>query len=145
MVLASFSIKDKKRNSCFFEKTFILTDISMDITLKISFFTLKNVDINFIGRHIYCKTYTIAEVFLTTRQVKLIEKNEFTVIALNLENKAFVIYVAFINQDLDVHHTQRAQIASLKADETPTSISSKFVDFADVFFKNLAAKLSEHI
>ena len=68
-----------------------MTDISIDIALKMSFLTLSNVEIDFVGCYIYRKTYTIAKVLLTTRQVKLIRKKEFVAVVLELEDEAFVV------------------------------------------------------
>ena len=53
MVIASFSMEDKKERSHFFEEIFLLANISIDITLKMAFFTLSNDEIDFIGYHIY--------------------------------------------------------------------------------------------
>lgn len=44
---------DKKRWSRFFEKTFLLTDIGMDITLEMLFFLLTNAKIKFIDYYFY--------------------------------------------------------------------------------------------
>lgn len=43
MVIASFLVDDKNRKSHFFEKTFLLADINMNIVFGISFLTLSNV------------------------------------------------------------------------------------------------------
>ena len=88
--------------------------------------------------------YTIAKILPTIRQAKLIGKKEFIATVFDLEDKAFVVHIAFISQDSDIHPSQKAQIASLKADETPTSVFSKYANFADVFSKNLAAKLLKY-
>lgn len=103
MVIAFFSMEDKKRRFYFFEETFLLVDISLDIALGISFFTLSNVKIDFVGRYIYLRIYIIAKILLTMKQVELIRKRKFVVIALDLENKVFVIYVSSINQDLNIY------------------------------------------
>lgn len=50
------------------------------------------------------------------RRVELIRKKEFAATALDIENKAFVVYVTSISQNLDVYLFWRAQIISLKAD-----------------------------
>ena len=47
----------------------------------------------------------IAEVFLTSRQAKLIVKIKFTIVDLDLENKAFIVYIAFISQDSNIYST----------------------------------------
>lgn len=47
MVIAFLLIDDKKEISQFFEKTFLVIDISIDITLELSFLTLSNIEIYF--------------------------------------------------------------------------------------------------
>ena len=53
MIIASFSVEDKEKKSRFFEKMFLLANINIDIALRISFFTLSNDKIDFVGCHIY--------------------------------------------------------------------------------------------
>ena len=74
----------------------------------------------------------------------MIGKKKFVAIALNLEDKAFIVYIVLICQDLDIHPFWRAQIALLNLDKALTSVLPKYADFADVFSKNVAAKLLEH-
>ena len=45
IVIAIFQIVDKLCRSRFFPKTFLLTDISMDVVLGMSFLTLSNADV----------------------------------------------------------------------------------------------------
>lgn len=47
IVIVFFSIDNKNRKSCFFEKTFLLTDISIYITFEIAFLIMSNIKINF--------------------------------------------------------------------------------------------------
>ncbi len=44
-----------------------------------------------------------------------------------------------------MHSLQKAQIAYLKADETPSEIFNKYTNLANIFSSMLAIKLSEHI
>lgn len=67
MVILYLLMDDKDKKSCFFEKTFLLAKISMDVALRMSFLTLNNVEVNFIILEYNSRLYTIAEVFLTTR------------------------------------------------------------------------------
>ncbi len=92
------------------------------------------------------RSYTTGEVFPTTKRVELIGKKEFTAAALDSEYKVFIVYVAALNVDSGdkVHPSRRAQIAHLKADEAPTKVPNKYVDFADFFLPKLAAELVEH-
>ena len=53
MVKASFSIEDKEKRFRFFEETFLLAYISMDINLGMLFFILSNIEIDFVDCHIY--------------------------------------------------------------------------------------------
>lgn len=48
MVIASFVIDDKDEKFQLFGKTFLLTDISIDIAFGMLFFTLSNIKIDFI-------------------------------------------------------------------------------------------------
>lgn len=75
----------------------------MDIALGMSFFTLSNIQINFVNCHIHQKIYIIAAVFLTIRQVKLVKKKEFVIATLDLEDEIFIIQVASISQNSDIH------------------------------------------
>ena len=43
-----------------------------------------------------------------------------------------------------MHPSKKVQVAYLKADEAPTKVLSKYVDFVDVFSPKLAAELSKH-
>lgn len=47
IIIAFFLIKNKDKKSYFFEETFPLANISMNIALEILFFTLSNVRVNF--------------------------------------------------------------------------------------------------
>ena len=60
-------MENKERKFEFFEETFLLADISIDITLDIPLFTLSNIEIDFVDCHIYWIMYTIAEVLPTMR------------------------------------------------------------------------------
>lgn len=51
----------------------------------------------------YWGTYIIAETLPIMRQIKLIKQKNFATAALDVENEAFVIYVASISQNLDVY------------------------------------------
>ena len=71
----------------------------------------------------------------------MIEKKEFIATALDPKYKTFIVYVAIMNRDLDVHLLYRAQIGFFKADEVSTFILSEYADFRDIFFKDLAAEI----
>lgn len=94
--------------------------------------------------------YIPTKTLLTTQRVKLVEKKEFSAIALNSNDKTFVVYIVFIassnfaNSNHVIHPSYWTHIASLKVDEALIAILSKYIDFIDVFSSNLVAKLSEY-
>lgn len=49
IVIAFFSVDDKDERFRFFEETFLLASISIDVCFEIFFLTLKNIKINFIN------------------------------------------------------------------------------------------------
>lgn len=53
MVIASLLVENKEEKSHFFKETFLLVDISMDIAVGMLFFTLNNVEVNFVDCHFY--------------------------------------------------------------------------------------------
>ena len=53
MVIASFLIEDKDRKYRFYEEIFLLADISINIALLMPFFTLSNIEIDFVDCHIH--------------------------------------------------------------------------------------------
>lgn len=48
MVLVDFLVQDKFEKVSFFEKTFLLVDISIEVVLKMPFFTFLNINIQFV-------------------------------------------------------------------------------------------------
>ena len=74
ILIASFFIENKEEKSCFFKKTFLLADISIDITLRILFLILSNNKIEFAVCHLYLRTCIAAKRLLIIRWVELIEK-----------------------------------------------------------------------
>ena len=48
MVLASFQVEDKLERARFFQKSFLLADISVEMVLGMSYWTFSNVDVQFI-------------------------------------------------------------------------------------------------
>ena len=47
MVVSIFSILDKDGKKMFFEESFLLVNVNLDIMLKMFFLTISNADINF--------------------------------------------------------------------------------------------------
>ncbi len=47
MVVTTFFVSDKDNKKRFFEESFLLTDVKLDIVLKIPFLTISIADIDF--------------------------------------------------------------------------------------------------
>ena len=76
----------------------------------------------------------------------LIEKKEFTAAVLDPKHETFIIYVVIlsINSGDEMHPSKRAQITHLKANKASNKVSSKYIDFIDIFLSQLAAELLVH-
>lgn len=48
MVIVVFSVNDKNRKVRFFEKNFLLANVSLDVVFRISFLILNNTDFRFL-------------------------------------------------------------------------------------------------
>ena len=79
-------------------------------------------------------------------------KEKFIAAVLDSEYETYVVHVGLVNSDalpssslLDVQPFRRPQISGLIAEETFTKVTAKYSDFADIFFSDLAFKLSKHI
>ena len=147
-MVAAFSVTDQANKVRFFEETFLVANVSPNVVLGMSFFTLSGTDVDFPKKKLWWRSYTIKEALLTTKQVELIGKKEFAAVALDPGHETFVVYVAFLEspsstQEGDIHPFLRAQIAALVANEAPTSIPIEYSNFANVFSSELASKLPE--
>ena len=50
MVVSTFLMSDKDEKKKFFEKSFLLTDVNLDIMLRMLFLTMSNIDVDFQAR-----------------------------------------------------------------------------------------------
>ena len=67
MVLADFQVEDKLRRARFFQKTFLLTNISAELVLSMLFLILSNANIQFIEKELTWRSYTTAKALPTTK------------------------------------------------------------------------------
>ena len=151
IVVAAFSVTDKANRVRFFEETFLVANVSPEVVLGMLFLTLSGADVDFSGRELRWKTYTVEEALPTTRRVELVGKKEFAAAALDPEHETYVVHVGSVSSDaspssspLDVHPLRKPQIAGLIVKEAPTKVPNEYVDFADVFSPDLASELPEH-
>ena len=149
MVVATFSVIDQADRVRFFEKTFLVANVSPHVVLGMPFLTLSGADVDYPKRELRWRSYIIEEALPTTKRVKLVRKKEFTATAFHPRHKTFIVHVASFEspsstQEGDVHLFRRAQIAALVANKAHTSISTEYSDFADVFSPELVSELLEH-
>ena len=81
-------------------------------------------------------------------------KKEFVTAALDPEHHTYVVHVAslsfillvtsFGSTSLDVHHCRRPQISGLIVEKALTKVPAEYLDFADIFFPDLASELSKY-
>ena len=68
-----------------------------------SFLTLSNVDIQFVGKELTWRTYTTAEILLMTKRVELIDKKEFAKATLDENSETFVMHIASLDLAPGIH------------------------------------------
>ena len=142
IVLASFQVEDKLEKVWFFQKTFLLANINMEIVLDMLFLILSNANIQFVQKELIWSFYTTSEALLTTKWVELINKKEFAKPALDENFESFVIHVASLNVALKIYPDKAAQIVSFLTKKV--KIPNNYLDFVNVFSEKKTLVLPEH-
>ena len=153
IVVTAFSVMDQANQLRFFEETFLVTNVSPEVVFGMPFLILSGLDVNYLDWELQWRTYTTKEAFLTTKRIKLVSKKEFVAVAFNSEYETYVVYVGLVSSNalpssfllkLNVYPFRRPQIYGLIAEKAPTKVPAKYLDFADVFFLDLASELPKH-
>ena len=130
----------------FFEETFLVANISLEVIFGMSFLTLSSTDIHFLDQELRGRIYTIEEALSSTGCIKLVGMKEFAIATLNPKYEIFVVHVAsYSSTPLNVYPSRKSQISGLIAKKTSTRIPNKYVDFTNVFSLDLAFELFEQI
>lgn len=90
--------------------------MSLEIVLEMSFLTLKNADMSFLEEELTWRFYTIAKALPTIKQVDLINKKEFTKVALDENFKILWVHVVafeILLLELLIYLGKKAQMAFL--------------------------------
>ena len=117
----------------------------MDVFIEMPFLSLSNADVQFDIENFTWKIYSIAEALPTTRWVEFIDKHIFVRAALDENSEIFVVHVAALEVlELAINPSLATILAALQQDKAPTKISSKYVDYVDVFSLDLAMELPEN-
>ena len=143
MVLANFQVEDKLGRARFFQETFLLADISMEVVLGMFFLIFSNTNVQFVEKELTWRSYTITKTLPTTKQVELINKKKFAKVALDKKSETFFIHMALLNLIPGIYPDRTAQITSLLIKKV--RIPDKYSDFANVFSEKKALVLSERI
>ena len=141
MVVVAFSMTDKANRVRFFEETFLVANISLEVVFEMLFLTLSGADVDFLDRELRWKTYITEKALPTTRRVELVGKKKFAAAALDPKHETFVIYVASLNLDPEIYPDREAQIAFLLTEEA--KIPDKYLNFTDIFSEEKVLILPE--
>ena len=145
IVIVGFQVQDKFEKARFFQETSLIADTSVEVVFGMPFLTLSKVKIDFIKKELIWKTYTIAKTLLIIKKVQIISPKECAKATLNQDQKAFVVHVTTLFNPMKMHPDQKVQIAAWIADEVLVTILAEYLDFEDIFSKESAAVLPEHI
>lgn len=91
IILASFLLQKTLEKVQFFEGTFLRTDTSMKMIVKMLFLKLSNMDIKFQAGKFTEKTYTITKALPRAERVELIDKHKFAKASFDDTFETFVI------------------------------------------------------
>lgn len=94
MIIAVFLINNLVEKVCFFEKTFWLANISVNVILQMSFFTLSNINIQFIYQKFYWRLYIVIKALSTIHYIIFINHKKFAAIVLEKNEKTFEVYIS---------------------------------------------------
>ena len=100
IVVTTFSVTDKANWVRFFEATFLVANVSLEVVFKMSFLIMNGADVNFLGQELLWKTYTTKEALPTTKRVELVGKKYFVAAALDPESETFVVHVVSLSSKL---------------------------------------------
>ena len=53
MVVAAFPVVDKANRVKFFEETFLVANVSLEVVFGMLFLTLRSADVDFLGRELW--------------------------------------------------------------------------------------------
>ena len=128
-------------SSRFFQVTFLLADISIEVVLDMLFLTFSNANVQFAKKELIWKTYATKKTLSTTYRVKLIDWKKFVKAALDENIKPFVVHISSSGLRMTIHLAKKAYLVLLIVKEV--TVLAKSSDFADMFSKKSANILSK--
>ena len=144
MVIANCLVKYKLGRGRFFQKTFLLANIGLDVVLGMLFLTFSKADIRFAEQELVSRMYMATEALPTTRRVEIIDKRELAALALNADDETFVVHIAALAEPaiMPIHPSCQAQVATLTSEET--EIPAEYSDFSNFFSSDSTVELLEY-
>ena len=97
IVIASFLILDKQNRIWFFQKTFLLTNTTIEVVPRILFLTFSNANIQFAEKKPTWRFYTTKKALSSTQKIELINKEKLAKAALNENIEVFMVYISFLS------------------------------------------------
>ena len=145
IVITGYLVKNKLKKVRFFQKTFLLANIGLEVVLGMLFLTFSRADVRFAKQKFVQRSYPTAEALSTTRRVEIINKKEFAVAALNADDKTFMMHITALSKPTTmlIHPFCQAQIALLTSKKT--GILAEYSNFSNIFSSELAVELPEYI
>lgn len=114
MVWAKFSLENIIRKAQFFEKTFLLTNINIEIVLGDLFQVFSNAYFLFSAENLNWRSYTIAKVLLIISEMELINKKEFATATLDKNSETFIIYIKVLKVEVSIYPSYVVSIIVLQ-------------------------------
>ena len=87
-------MENKANRPRFFQKTFLVANTKFKVIPGLFFLKISNVDMSFNEETLTWKFYITNEALFITKQVQIIDLKEFIIVALDVNNKTFVVYMA---------------------------------------------------
>ena len=94
MVIVDLQIEDKISRSKFFQETFLVANIKFEVILGMSFLKLSNADVLFGEKTFIWRFFTTSKALLITKQIQIINKKNFVIVAFDSNSKMFIMNVA---------------------------------------------------
>ena len=144
IVIVEHLVKNKLEKVWFFQKAFLLANISLEIVLRIHFLSLSKANIRFTEQKLVLRIYIAAETLSMIKRVKIINKWEFAVAALNADDKTFMVHVVALAKwtTMLIYSSYQVQVALLKSEKN--GILTECSNFSNVFSSDSAAKIPEY-
>lgn len=70
MAIALFQVVNKDGKSHFFQQTFLVANINMNVAFRISSFTLSNPRVNFNNQELHLRSYIVSETVAIIKWVE---------------------------------------------------------------------------